>query len=294
MHGMSGATDDRSRLDASTELHRHRWAPPEGAASRARGVYLLHGTGEHGARYERLARRLAAEGWRVGAHDHPGHGRSGGVRGRLPRAGSYATHAAAELERFAAETGATPFVFGHSLGAVVACELALLNGVEVAGLVLSAPAIVPRLTRRDALKLRTLSLLAPSLALELPYDATRLTHDAEQQSAALADPWIHGFKSAEKIGWLMRTAERVRRAGSALEVDALVLIAGEDVVIDTARTREFIADAPSGRVTVRTYEGAHHELLNERPALRERVANDIVDWLDARDPPLSPVLGSRA
>lgn len=279
----TSATGERLRRDASTELHRHRWSPPPGAPARPRGVYLLHGTGEHGARYERLARRLVAEGWCVGAHDHPGHGRSGGPRGRLPADGSYATHAAAECARFAEETGATPFLFGHSLGGVVACELVLFLRIEVAGLLLSAPAIVPRLTSREALKLRTLSLLAPSLALELPYDPTRLTHDPEQQRIALADPWIHGFKSAGKIGWLMRTAERVLEAGGELDVDTLVLIAGDDVVIDTGRTREFVARAPRHLLTVETYEGCHHELLNEGPELRGRVEDDIVGWLEARD-----------
>ena len=278
----AASADERRRQDASAEVHRHRWTPPAGAPTRPRGVYLLHGTGEHGARYERLARRLVAEGWPVGAHDHPGHGRSGGRRGRLPATGSYATCALAECERFARETGAAPFLFGHSLGAVVACELALVHRAELAGLVLSAPAIVPRLTRREARKLRALSLLAPWLALELPYEPTRLTHDPEQRRAALDDPLIHGFKSAEKIGWLMRTAAHVEELGDRLEVDALVLVAGGDVVIDTERTRRFVARAPERLVTVRTYEGAHHELLNEVPELRGRVEDDIVAWLAER------------
>ena len=273
---------ERRRRDASTEVHRHRWAPSPDAPPRPRGVYLLHGTGEHAGRYERLARRLADEGWPVGAHDHPGHGRSGGRRGRLPATGSYAACAEAECARFAGETGAAPFLFGHSLGGVVAIELAIEHRAELAGLVLSAPAIVPRLTRRESAKLGTLSLLAPWLTLELPYEPARLTHDPEQQRAALADPWIHRFKSAEKIGWLMRAARRLAEAGDRLEVETLVLIAGDDVVIDTELTRRFVARAPARLVTVNTYEGAHHELLNEGPALRGRVEDDIVAWLAAR------------
>ncbi|WP_376751092.1 serine aminopeptidase domain-containing protein, partial [Achromobacter mucicolens] len=41
-------------------------------------IYLLHGLSEHAGRYDRLARWLTARGWDVGAHDHRGHGRSGG------------------------------------------------------------------------------------------------------------------------------------------------------------------------------------------------------------------------
>lgn len=268
--------------DDGRHVHRHRWSPPPGAALRERGVYLLHGTGEHGGRYERLVQRLVDAGWQVGAHDHPGHGRSGGPRGRLPVPGAMATRAAIECMRFAHETGAAPYLFGHSLGGVVACELVLLHGMDVAGLVLSAPAIVPRLTRTEALKLWALSRLSPSTTVELPYDPTRLTHDTEQQELARADTLIHGFKSAELIGWLMSAATQVLDAAPLLDVESLMLIAGDDVVIDTRRTRQFIDSAPDGLITDIVYDGCHHELLNEREPARTRVEDDILAWLDAR------------
>jgi len=279
--------DDRLAQDASTEVHRHRWSPPAGAPARSRGVYLLHGSGEHAARYERLATRLAAAGWRVGAHDQPGHGRSGGPRGRLPVDGALATRAAIECARFARETGAVPFLFGHSLGGVVAAELVLLHRMEVPGLLLSAPAIVPRLTGRETLKLRALSLLAPRLAIELPSDATRLTRDPEQQRIALEDPLNHGFKSAELVNWLLRTAEQVLAAAGGLDVPTLLLIAGDDRVIDIERTHEFASRVSDAWLTVHAYEGAHHELLNELPEVRDRVEADLLAWLEAQDPAAS-------
>ena len=53
----------------------------------ARGsVLIVHGLGEHAGRYEALAARLNGSGWRVGAYDQRGHGRSGGARGALPDA----------------------------------------------------------------------------------------------------------------------------------------------------------------------------------------------------------------
>jgi len=276
--------DDRLAQDESVEVHRHRWSPPAGAPTRSRGVYLLHGSGEHAARYERLATRLAAAGWRVGAHDHPGHGRSGGPRGRLPVDGALATRAAIEYSGFAHETDATPFLFGHSLGGLVATELVLLHRMEVPGLLLSAPAIVPRLTGRETLKLRALSLLAPRLAIELPSDASRLTRDPEQQRIALEDPLNHGFKSAELVNWLMRTAGQVLAAADQLDTPTLLMIAGDDPVIDIERTRDFVSRAPEARLTVHAHEGARHELLNEIPEVRERVEADIVAWLEVQDP----------
>lgn len=274
--------DSRLKQDASMAVHRHRWMPPAGVQGRGRGVYLLHGTGEHAGRYERLAQRLTAEGWHVAAHDHPGHGLSGGPRGRIPVAGGLGTRAAIEFARFAEELGTRPYLFGHSLGGVLASELVLLHRLPVAGLLLSAPAIVPWLSTKNALKLNLFSRIAPTTVVEIPYDAKRLTHDVEQQQAVLADPLIHGFKSAEFIGWLMRTAEQVLAAAEALDVETLLMIAGGDVVIDTDKTREFARRVPKHLLTQHTYPGCHHEILNERLEQRTQVENDIVQWLADR------------
>ena len=64
--------------DDGLPLFLHDWphAAPRGT------VLIVHGLGEHGGRYAHVAAQLNAWGWRVMAHDHRGHGRSGGERGR--------------------------------------------------------------------------------------------------------------------------------------------------------------------------------------------------------------------
>ena len=62
------------------KIHTRRWRPAKNVKKIDTGVYLLHGTGEHSGRYEHLAQRLTALGFVVGAHDHIGHGLSGGAR----------------------------------------------------------------------------------------------------------------------------------------------------------------------------------------------------------------------
>ena len=267
--------------EGGSDVFAHRWEPSPDAPARGRGVYLLHGMGEHGARYARLAERLATEGWPVGAHDHPGHGRSAGRRGVIESPERLVDAAAGQIERFTAECGgAAPALFGHSLGGVVATELALARRVPVAGLALSAPAIVPRLSAVNRVKLAVLTAAAPSFALELPYDASLLTSDPVQIAAAHADPLIHGYKSAGLVRWLLAAARRALERAGELDVPTLVMVAGDDRLIDTARTRAFAARLPPERLTVIDYAGFRHELLNEMPERRERVATDIVRWLD--------------
>jgi len=263
----------------STAYHTYRWSPPAHAPTQRCGIYLLHGTGEHAGRYEPLAQRLSALGFQVGAHDHPGHGRSPGKRGVIDPEGALVTQAAIQCQNFAHDTGGAPIVFGHSLGGVVATELALQHGMQASGLILSAPAFVPYMRKMDAFQVNVLARFAPTFTVERPYDATRLTQDKRVQQQAADDPLNHGFKSASLIKWLVSSGQRQLDNAHLLSVDALILIAGADPVVDSGKIRQFAKDAPAEHVTVREYDDSLHEILNETTERAERAFVDIEAWL---------------
>jgi len=246
----------------------------------AHGIYLLHGSGEHAARYDTFARRIAAQGFRVGAHDHTGHGRSTGQRGLIDPPGAFATQAAIQIQAFAWETDSTPLLFGHSLGGALATEMVLQHHLPVSGLMLSAPAFVPIMRPIDKLKLKLLTLFAPKLCLDLGYDASRLTHDESMQAIATSDPLMHGFKSSTLVNWLLTTGQRSIENAEQLNVDTLLLIAGADPIIDSSQTRVFAKRVPQRLLTVHEYDDYYHELLNETPERRNRVMDDIDEWLN--------------
>lgn len=260
-------------------IHKHRWLPSEGVETRQQGIYLLHGTGEHAARYEPLAKRLCAAGFRVGAHDHPGHGRSGGKRGVIDPAGALVTQAAIQCQQFAAETGCAPVLFGHSLGGLAATELVLQHALPVAGLILSAPAFVLHIRRRDILQVKLFAKVSPGFTVERPYDASRLTSNETIRKQAEADPLNHGFRSAGLVNWIMTSGAQQLASAAVLNVDTLLLIAGDDPVVNSVKTREFADAAPRDVMTVREYDGLLHEILNERPERVDQVLGDIEAWL---------------
>jgi len=257
-----------------------RWEAAPDSPSRPCGVYLLHGMGEHAARYDSLAQHLSAQGWRVGAHDHPGHGQSSGKRGVANPPDILVNQAQQQLEQFASECGAQPVLFGHSLGGVVAAELVLVRRAAVCGLMLSAPAIVPIISSGNKLKLRVLGALAPNFAVELPYDASLLTHDQQVIAEAQSDPLIHGFKSAGLVRWLLNSSTKAITLADQMSVPTLLMIAGSDQLIDIGRTEEFSERIPEHLLSRRFYEGCHHEILNEVPAIRNQALADITAWLD--------------
>lgn len=265
--------------------HSLRWSPPPDTPVHKQGIYLFHGTGEHAARYDHLASRLANAGFRVGAHDHPGHGQSDGKRGVIDPAGALVTQAAIQCQQFAAETGCDPVVFGHSMGGVVATELVLEHGMAVAGMILSAPAFVPYIRKRDRLQVNVLAHIAPTFTVERPYDASRFTHDENIRRQAEADPLNHGFKSASLVKWLFSSGERQLGNVNKLSVDTLLLIAGSDPIVDSSRTQQFADGAPVDKMTVKYYDDYLHEILNETPDRSTRVFNDIVQWVNERFTP---------
>ena len=62
------------------KLHIRSWPAP----GTARGsVVIVHGLGEHIARYAHVAAHLNGWGWNVIGFDQRGHGRSEGAKGRL-------------------------------------------------------------------------------------------------------------------------------------------------------------------------------------------------------------------
>ncbi len=261
-------------------VHTRRWVPVSGSSTRERGVYLLHGTGEHCGRYDEFATQLTAAGWSVGAHDHPGHGESQGQPGSLLPVGVLAVQAAIQIQRFAAETGAPPIVFGHSLGGLLATELVLCHHLTVAGLVLSAPAFRPWISTPNRIKLKIFNALMPDKVLKLTPHPELLTRDEEKLSASRNDNLIHSFRSARMVNWFFDAGAKSIELAPSLSVPTLVLIAGADPVIDPASIREWTDRAPASLVSSHEYPGAYHEILNEIPLVRDQVIRDTLAWLD--------------
>jgi alpha-beta hydrolase superfamily lysophospholipase len=159
-------------------LFTRRWVSAKPGLSRPRAVLqIAHGMAEHSLRYERLARRLNAEGIEVWAMDLRGHGHTadpgvndpsqGGLRGHCAdRDGPVLVTGDIEtLNRFIVEKrpGVPLFLMGHSWGSFLIQNYienyGPSRGIKLAGCILSG-------TRGpDGLKLRAGALVMALLAL---------------------------------------------------------------------------------------------------------------------------------
>ena len=248
---------------------------------RPRGrVVVAHGLGEHAGRYLRLAVALTARGWAVLAYDQRGHGASEGVRGHVASFGDFVGDlevVRTEASRLLPGEGPS-FLYGHSMGGLVALRLVQTVRPDVPGVVLSAPWLataipVPGWKRLAA---AVLGRVAPALAVPTGMDASLLTRDRALQAEYEADPLV-GHRISAGLWDAVRDAQRRALEDDVPMPPTLLLVPEEDRVADPRTTLRW-AEGARGPVEVERLPGFRHEPQNE--VGREGAFRTVADWLD--------------
>lgn len=248
-------------------------------------VLVVHGAHEHAGRYAHVAARLAAAGYAVYAVDHRGHGRTPGTRGNI---GSMATAVAGvdALARLAAERqpGVPLWVYGHSLGGLIALQY--LTGTPadgVRGAIISAPAVDTSAGSPLQKALAPiLSRLVPNAGV-VALDPATVSRDPQVVERYRTDPLVyHGKLRARTATEILLTAARLPERLRSLTLPVLLIHGTADRMMPLAASETVRAHATNAELTVRFYDGLYHEPHNEPE--RDRVLDDIVEWLDAHSP----------
>lgn len=243
-------------------------------------VQIVHGLGEHGGRYAPFAELLTGRGLSCYAADLRGHGVSGGRRGHVARFAEYLD----DVERLAAElpTGVPTFLFGHSLGGLIALRTVERRGADgFAGLILSAPSLGlagPARPWRDRAA-AVLSRVAPTLDQPNGIDPDDLSHDPDAVAAYRNDPLVHDRITPRLFDEMRRAMRTAAEEAHRVSVPVLLVAPGQDRIVATP-TALAVAERFAGEVTVRAYPELYHEALNE--AQGAAVADDIAGWIEAR------------
>ncbi|CAB3932443.1 alpha/beta hydrolase [Achromobacter insolitus] len=259
-------------------------------------IYLLHGLSEHAGRYDRLARWLAARGWAVGAHDHRGHGRSGGRPATLSREDDLVMDAVDRLHAWTRQHGRPPILLGHSLGALVAVRIALRRMADIDGLVLSSPPFVVHVPPWVRRTLTWMSLHAPDLRVPHGLAPARISHDPAVVKAYRSDPLVRRHMTGRLARFVDEGGRESLREAPLLACRTLLMVAGDDSIVAAEGSRQFAQRAPAELLTLRWYDTAWHEIFNETAPIADPVYADLDEWLarTAQALSLSPVLAPSA
>jgi alpha-beta hydrolase superfamily lysophospholipase len=260
------------------ELFWQGWLP-EGDPTAV--LLVAHGLGEHSGRYRTVVDALLPDGWAVYGLDHRGHGRSGGPRAHIE---DY-DHWLADFDTFrravvARHPGLPVFLLGHSMGGQIALAYALDHQDDLAGLVLSAPALantsVPRPLQQV---LKGVARVAPTLRPKV-LDLDKISKDPEIVAAYHADPFVfHGNATLGLTAALVRRFDDLPQRARELRLPVLILHGTDDALTDPAGSRRLEETSGSPDQTVRYYDGLWHEIFHEPE--REGPLGDLREWLAA-------------
>ena len=271
-----------------TKIVAYRW-DPEGKPRAA--VQLTHGMGEHAQRYDHVARALNEAGFVVYAQDHRGHGASADpdMYGNLGEGGWTALVDDIGLlsAQIRAEHPGLPLILlGHSMGSFAVQQYLFDHSADVDGVVLTGTAAIDLL--EGALDLDQPMDLA---MFNAPFQPARTDYDWLSRDEATVDAYVADPRCGFGIDTDSARAMFVgaRRGADPAQVAAIrsslpVYIAvGEadpvngGLALLTPLTERYEA-AGLTDVTVRTYPGARHEILNETN--RDEVIAELNRWLD--------------
>jgi lysophospholipase len=271
-------------VGAAVTLHRLSVLPRERAVAR---LAIVHGYGEHSARYGEFMRWLADRDVACHSFDFRGHGRSSGRRGYVRRWDEYVHDLRTFLARpeLRADEGVPLFLLGHSHGGLVVIAAAIAGAPElqhVTGVVLTNPylrnAVLVPLHRR--IVARVIDPLVPWARFSSRVRVEWLTSDPRMQQETIDDPLCHRCATPR---WFltMQQAQRsaLERAGY-FRLPMLMMIGARDGVADPQVCRKFFDRASSPDKALKVYPDLVHELLRESG--RERVFADVFDWLGRR------------
>jgi alpha-beta hydrolase superfamily lysophospholipase len=287
-------------------ITRYAWLPTGHAKA---AVVIAHGLSEHALRYGAFAAALNAAGYAAYASDHRGHGATAGGVAKLGDSGPDGWNATlddiARVVAFARgeHPGKPVFLFGHSMGSVLAQRFIQQHGTDVAGAVLSGS--FGSIDHLDAV-LQVADEAAAGAAAAHPsdlqpamfagfnaaFDAKTgfewLSRDDVEVRTYVDDPFcgfpltngslaamLHGFDDA----WKPEHEARVPATLPLLFIAGDADPAGAATGNLQALVERYRANG-SEDLTLTLYPNARHELLNECEPERSAAVREIVAWLD--------------
>lgn len=294
-----------------TKIHCHQWIPSEDNRQIRGAVQIAHGMAEHSLRYQRFATALNEAGFAVFANDHRGHGKTAGS---IEEIGYFADEngwnlVVDDMRQLTAvireKSPAVPiFLFGHSLGSLLARSYITRYAADINGVILSATGGDPGLLGKMGMVIakmeralrggrhRSKLLMALSFGkFNRPFEPARteydwLSRDTQEVDTYVRDPYCGGIFTAgffvDMLSGIIDINRSENIASIPKNLPVYLLSGDQDPVgnnkLGVIEVAESLKKASLDDVSCRFYTGARHEILNETN--RAEVFAEIVTWIE--------------
>ncbi|RAJ06668.1 alpha-beta hydrolase superfamily lysophospholipase [Chitinophaga skermanii] len=248
------------------------------------GIIIVHGVGEHARRYDHVVPWFQANGYEVRLYDQRGFGASGGKRGDIPHAMSLVEDLQLIFDEYAKELAnrgviRAPLVLGHSMGGVVVGRAVTGSYIQPSGMILSSPGFIPRISGLQRALAKTAILVTPHLQVPHGLKLEKVSHVQAVIDHLKRDPLNHDKVTPTLVNFMLDEGPVAIQAAKHLRVPTLLLIAGDDHLVDPDGGRQFYQNIPEGLATLVVYAGRYHEIFNEDTATQAQIQGDINKWL---------------
>jgi alpha-beta hydrolase superfamily lysophospholipase len=253
-----------------------------------KAIFLtLHGLMDHGGNYMNPGIYMKEHGFALVAHDQHGHDRQ--RKAYAPRFDVFLD----DLELMLAWVkenyqGVPIFLVGHSMGGLILTHFGIRQYTEdplVKGFILSAPGYENSVrTSKFLIAMgKLLTVIAPRM--EVPIEDLRLhvTRDDAEYKRMREDErdGIQATKLSARMGAeYLKAQDWVPEHISEWQHPVLVIIPGDDNLVNSGVSRELLSKIEEGLVTEVFYPENYHESFNELN--REEVFARIVEWCEPR------------
>jgi len=293
------------------EIYCYKWIPDNKKITAV--VHIIHGMGEYAGRYSEFAGNLAEAGFAVYALDQRGHGRTAKNPENF---GHYSDKNGWEtilddLKKFTAlinkqnnNTGV--FLFGHSAGSFFARDFVISDNKNIKGVVLSGSAGSPGLAgyfgiivskyiikkygpkKESPLHMRLTFDKYNSYFKPNRTDSDWATRDNKKIDELIEDPYCYRLFSATFYLDLIKALFRVNDMKSIKKIPKnipFLFLSGTHDPLGgfkkgIKKVYEKFKKAGITDVTLKFYQGARHELINELN--RKEIYTDIIAWLNSK------------
>ncbi|KAI7880655.1 alpha/beta-hydrolase [Lichtheimia hyalospora FSU 10163] len=256
-------------------------------------IVLVHGFGEHIARYDRMFQYLAEHGIQSYGFDQRGFGKSGQKAGDFGNNHGYDTVLCdinAAIHRVK-QPDVPLFLMGHSMGGGLILNLLFrsekYDGVKlVTGAIASAPLV--RLSMPISpfryYPLMCASKIIPSFTIQAGLHPDAMSHDADEVKKLIEDPLVHDYATLGTVRSFLDAGEDVIKQAHKIKTPIVYSHGIPDAINDYKATKIAYENTASTDKTLKAWDNLFHDLHNETPAERQQVMDYYLQWIKARIP----------
>jgi alpha-beta hydrolase superfamily lysophospholipase len=245
-------------------------------------VVVLHGVQSHSGWYPSLGRTLAGAGYQASFPDRRGSGPNQRDRGHASSGRRLVSDITEWLQSIHNEDPSVPITLaGISWGGKVALITASKYPELVDGIALICPGLLPRVgvSFREKLQIAWAMLTNRRKPFPIPLsDPALFTSNPQARSFIATDPFSLRQGTAGLLAASFFIDQRVKRAPAKVIQPILLMLAGQDRIVDNARTLAYFQRLASTNRQVIEYADGHHTLEFEPEPTR--YAHDLIGWIE--------------